>query len=133
MRRPLEQANVARHYRRVAHLACRRVLDETIVLNLRGRVALGLDDCGAWLLEQLAQPRRAGDLATALGAGVEEIESFLDTLQELGVIEAAPPTACEPPAAVGRSGRPAVLWRERMEAVAGATPSNLPGDVDCGF
>jgi len=130
-------------YRRVRHLALRRVADETVVMDLRRRVIFGVNDAAAWLLSNLDHPRTTDRLARRLqivGAdprtALAQLEGFLAELVAHGLLEASPdPTGDEPepPPPLVSSAAPAVLWREQLELVTHApSPSNRIGiDPQC--
>lgn len=122
------------------HLAYRRLDTETVVLNPRGRLIIGLNVAGGEFLERLSEPRSLAQLASidlpAMPPGyAATVGAFLEELVALGLIErvdfaedppaaAAPlPSDCEPPA---------VLWREAMvEVVLQTSPPQAITNPQC--
>jgi hypothetical protein len=132
-------------YRRVSHLAWRRVLDEMVVLDLRNRRMLALDGAGGRLFERLAAPASLEDLGRQLWGdasdGGGELRPFVDELLALGVLEVdgdvpAAPAGERVAAAAGGTGAagaalPRVLWSETLHAVNQCSPPFCPGDPPC--
>lgn len=112
-------------YRRTRQLAYRRLETETVVLDPRGRLIVGLNGAGGELLDGLSEPRSLELLA---GVGLPAtppgyaatVGAFLEELVALGLAERVD-SAESPPAGEPRvlsSGElPAVLWREAMVEV----------------
>jgi len=123
------------YYRRAPNLAWRKVVDDTIVVDLEKRHVVGLNDAGAWVLEALEQPRSPVELAAALAIDTIATGNFLTSLTEAGIVEpvAAGPGQSSLPVldAVGFAA-PRILWRETLEAVVHVSPSMDVGTFGCG-
>ena len=61
---------VERFHPRVA-LACSFQKEETVLLDVDAGTAVRLNSTGAWIWEQLEQPRRVGELASGLAERFE--------------------------------------------------------------
>lgn len=127
-------------YRRAPQLAYRRLGDETVVLDPRGRSIFGLNDAGGAVLDALAEPR---SVATLLGSDAKpqvsvlaaDLAVFLERLVELGLLERgeeiAGPASAAPSGATISEG-PAVLWREPMvEVVQQTSPPQAITNPQC--
>jgi len=122
------------YYRRAPNLAWRKVVDDTIVVDLEKRHVVGLNDAGAWVLEALEQPRSSAELAEALATDAVTTGDFLTSLTEAGVIEAVaagPGESSLPVIDTARFAAPRVLWRETLEAVVHVSPSMDVGELGC--
>ena len=127
-------------YRRAPQLAYRRLGDETVVLDPRGRSIIGLNDAGGAVLDALAEPR---SVATLLGSGPNAevrllatgLAEFLEQLVAIGLAERS--DAIEAPEVIaspepGWVEAPAVLWREPMvEAVQQTSPPQAITNPQC--
>ncbi len=114
-------------YRRARRAAWRNIAGETILLDLEGKRMYGLNATAAAIWQLLEAVAEVSDLARVLDAGQashavgpREIESFLQELLNLALVEAAEPekvkpTAIEPPANLET---PKILWQETVEQVA---------------
>jgi hypothetical protein len=106
--------------RRVAHLAQRRIGEETVVIDLRRGRVYGFNLAGGELLELLREGRRTEDLlAWARGEGEREWSRFVSTLieSELVAADAGEPAAAPPLPAGGPGAVPRLLWQENVARV----------------
>ena len=124
-------------YRRTRHLAWRKILEETVVIDLKSRQALAVNDSGAWILDALDRPRTSAALARGLSAaaatGSDDVERFLEQLVRGGLAEpssdVSDATELPPPPVPGEA--PRILWQEPLEAVVHASPSMNIGEPTC--
>lgn len=123
---------------RVNHLAWRRILDETVVLDLRRRRVHAVNETAGRILEWLERPRdRKALLARLPESAVQEGEEFLERLLEEGLIEESgePATALEearPESEEGSSETPRLLWSEELPRLAGqSSPPMEIGNRQC--
>ena len=77
------EANAPR-FRRASHVAWRTIGSETVVLDLKGKRAFGLNEPGGALWHALAELPEGGG---ALTSSEPEVQSFLAELASLGLIE----------------------------------------------
>ncbi|MCL4838321.1 MAG: hypothetical protein KJ058_10200 [Thermoanaerobaculia bacterium] len=134
---------MAATYRRAAHVAWRRIGDETVCVNLATKEMVGLDPAGGAVLERCAEPRSAGELLSlfAPGAGAEPgaLAAFCAELADLGLLVPLADTSgdtAEKPGAEGAIpwGPPRVLWHEPLSAVVNQiSPPQQLGNPECGF
>lgn len=122
-------------YRRSRSLAWRRIVDETVVLHLRDRMAFGLNEPGARVLEALSEPRSLAWLRRLCGSEVDprRVEAFLSDLVEHELVERCDDAPVEAPTEQHVLGeRPQILWSELLPAVvAQGTLPMSPGDSQC--
>jgi hypothetical protein len=110
---------------RVAHLAQRRVGDETVVVDLRNSRVFGLNPAGGELLEALREAREIAELEAWAAAGGDRaaVATFLGEMLGAGLVapaESGSATASAPLAA--RSfAEPRLLWREEVARVTHQT------------
>ena len=126
-------------FRRAEHLAWRRVVDETVVLDLESRRVFGLAAEAAALLAALAAPRNLTELVRQLAADEDEAtagarlsRSLAELCAEgLVVAEGAAALACAGSRA-GDAAEPAVLWQEQLEEVTQqVSPPMQIGNPQC--
>ncbi len=119
-------------YRRAAHTAWRTIADETVVLDLENKRMLGLDPAAAFVWQTLEAMEDLPAMRRAMGSppafGIEEVETFLNELVDLGLVERREPEKRSPVAleAPAELEAPRILWQETVEQVA-ATCAFLPG------
>lgn len=120
--------------RRVGHLAWRRILDETLVLDLRRRVAFGLNESGRRVLEWLGNARSPDAWLDVLSPELrEEARAFLARLEEEGLVGRADEEDPKPPGEAPMLGEaPRILWSEPLPQLAQqASPPMEIGNVQC--
>lgn len=124
---PRPDAGGPRTYRRATHLAWRRVVEETVVLDLRARVLFGLSSDAAAVLAELARPQDAAELARRL-AGVAEVSAIVAELAAAGLVEVCPEGTAPSADGFGMAAGPAGLAAHDAVPVADGEPaSTLPG------
>ncbi len=106
--------------RRAAHVAWRKIGDETVVMNLRARMLVGLNPAGGFLWHALDGQRGVDDLAelVAQAGGREAVEPFLGRLRDAGLLagDGDPPEAAAVPQPYPSPGTlpPEVVWTEEV-------------------
>ncbi len=120
-------------YRRAKQTAWRTIGEETILLDLAEKRMLGLNPTAAFIWQTFETMTDVDAVVHALGAKNQrldaedqlsltpaEVETFLEELVELGLVQRAEPTepqriAIDPPAELKP---PRILWQETVEQVA---------------
>ncbi len=107
-------------YRRAAHVAWRKVGEETVLVDLRRNLIFGLNDAGGALWAGLDE---AGDVVPGShGEAGSAVRAFLAELTAAGLVEevagSRPAAPVAPSEAHPGFGTPVVAWRETLEAVA---------------
>ena len=87
---------------RVAHLAQRRVGDETVVVDLRNSRVFGLNPAGGELLEAMREGRELSEVQAWAAAGGDRgaVAAFLGELLGAGLVAPAEDAAAEGPLAM---------------------------------
>lgn len=109
-----------RRLRRVAHLAQRRIGDETVVLDLRGSRVYGVNLAGGELLERLRSGAEAAELrrwARAGGDADDETGRFLADMLARGLVVADEGEAETDGLAAPVWAAPRLLWHEDVARV----------------
>jgi hypothetical protein len=108
---------------RVAHLAQRRVGDETVVVDLRNSRVFGLNPAGGELLEAMREGRELAEVQAWAAAGGDRgaVAAFLGELLGAGLVAPAEGAAAEGPLAMRSFAEPRLLWREEVARVTHQT------------
>ena len=120
--------------RRVDHLAWRTILDETLVLDLRRRMAFGLNEAGSRLLSWLERVRAVDGRFDRLPAELRDgVGAFLRRLEEERLVDVNPGDGSQeegdPPAL---EEIPRILWSEPLPRLAQQlSPPMEIGNVQC--
>lgn len=108
-------------------LAWRAVAGEVVVVDLRNNLMVALNGAGGVLWEACQRPREVVELSKAAGLPLVEVEGFLATLWERGLVVAAPgPAEPLPAIPVPQGELPRVLWTEQLQSFAAASCAQLP-------
>lgn len=112
-------------------LAWRAVAGEVVVVDLRSNLMVALNGAGGVLWEACQRPRGVAELAKAAGLPLVEVEGFLATLWDCGLVVAAPgPAELLPAIPVPQGELPRVLWTEQLQSFVAASCAQLPGQSD---
>ena len=137
-----------KRYQTRSDLARRRILEETVVAQLRLRTVHGLDDHAAWLLRALEQPSTVSELCARIvvedwrrPAMARRLERFVGDLVSLELAEecdlrVGPQQAAPAPPSLhlepGAGFEPTVLWSEEIRQTAFQTSATFnPGQDGC--
>ena len=120
--------------RRVDHLAWRTILDETLVLDLRRRMAFGLNEAGSRLLSWLERVRAVDRTFDRLPEELRDgVGAFLRRLEEERLVDVTPGDGSQeegdPPVL---EEIPRILWSEPLPRLAQQlSPPMEIGNVQC--
>jgi hypothetical protein len=108
---------------RVAHLAQRRVGDETVVVDLRESRVFGLNPAGGELLEAMREGRELAELEAWAASGGDRgaVSTFLGELLDAGLVVATEKAAAALPLSARGFAPPRLLWREAVARVTHQT------------
>ncbi|MBZ5587163.1 MAG: PqqD family protein [Acidobacteriia bacterium] len=132
-------------YRRVAHVAWRKVGKETVVIDLRGRRVYGLNEPAGVVWHALEEFADAGALSALLAVGdgampdpgrrEDAVRTFLGELTGLGLVAS---DTTDSGVASGQphleapipAGAPAITWTDEVRAFGGSC-NFFPGGGGC--
>lgn len=129
-------------YRRARHLAWRKVVDETVVVDLRRGRVFSLNDAGAWVLSGFARGRAVEEIAATLAKSgdeerIKETEAFVAELAGHGLLEGCSEVSDSGERIVEEScpafdAAPRILWHEKLQTVTHqASPPLEIGNPAC--
>lgn len=119
-------------FTKAPHLGWRRMRAEMVLLDVRDRRMIAINEDGAKLVESMEAPRSVDELMALCRPGARSDEAvgtraFLEELESAGLLlreeeegtvepsEGAPTDGAAPSAALGAPWNPKVLWEESLE------------------
>lgn len=114
-------------YSRSKRTAFRRLGDQTVVIDLQGRVVYGLNESAGVIWDAVARPGDAAEVAEVFESAEEAtrveqaVARFLETLRSLGLVRPAenvPPPSSRPDHHTTPFAQPEVLWHEPLTSFA---------------
>jgi hypothetical protein len=127
-------------YARSAQTAWRRIVDETVVIDLHAKRMIALNASGGVVWEALSASSDLSEITAGLGADAETlIRRFVEELASEGLVEpvvgaaSAAETAAAAPIAVRVVPfvPPAITWREELLRFGGACNKNPDENPFC--
>ena len=122
-----ESAKTSARFRRANHVAWRRIGSETVVLDLKGKRAFGLNEPGGMVWQAIAD--LPDGVSGVVATSEPEAQAFLAELAGLGLVEAMPeetPASVATPA-VALVDSPKVAWSDEIRSFGAGTCGFVPG------